>query len=314
MQAAQQSAARRHGIGASGYLAAALAAGLALLSATPASAATLDRVRQAGKLVLGYRADARPFSFDDGSGKPSGYSIALCQNVAEEVKKELAIPDLKVEWVPVTVDDRFSAIEQGKIDLLCSASTATLERRKTVSFSIPVYSGGVAAMLRSDAPRALQDVLAGRPPSGPIWRGSPAQILTDKTFSVVSGTTAQSWLERRLNEFQLTAQVVPVESYDAGTASVLAGTTDVLFGDRSILVESAAANPSAADLTILDRLFTSEPIALALARNDDDFRLVVDRALSRYFASDEFRNVYSKWFGAPDDGALSFFRQTALPD
>jgi len=88
----------------------------------------------------------------------------------------------------------------------------------------------------------------------------------------------------------------------------------VLFGDRSILVESAAANPSAADLTILDRLFTSEPIALALARNDDDFRLVVDRALSRYFASDEFRNVYSKWFGAPDDGALSFFRQTALPD
>ena len=110
--------------------------------------------------------------------------------------------------------------------------------------------------------RALQDVLSGRPPSGPIWRGSPAQILEDKTFSVVSGTTGQSWLEKRLNEFQLTAEVVPVDSYEAGTMKVLDGTTDVFFGDRSILVEAAAANPSASDLTILDRLFTSEPIAL----------------------------------------------------
>jgi polar amino acid transport system substrate-binding protein len=292
----------------------AIAAGLMMFDAIAASAATLDRIREAGKVVLGYRADARPFSFDEGSGAPAGYSVQLCQGIADEVKTELGIAALTVEWVPVSVDDRFAAVEQGKIDLLCGADTVTLERRKAVSFSIPIFPAGIAAMLRSDAPRALQDVLAGRPPSGPIWRGSPARILEDKTFSAVSGTTGETWVAKRLNDFQLTAEVVPVESYDAGATQVLDRTTDVFFGDRPILIEAAAKSSSPSDLVVLDRVFTSEPIALTLARNDDDFRLLVDRSLSRQFAADGFRDVYGKWFGAPDDAIITFFRQSALPE
>jgi polar amino acid transport system substrate-binding protein len=279
-----------------------------------ASAATLDRIREAGKLTLGYRTDAPPFSSESAPGSPDGYSIGLCQKIADEVKAELGKSDLTVEWVPVAVDDRFTAVAQGKVDLLCGADTVTLERRKEVSFSIAVFPGGIAAMLRADAPRALQDVLAGRPPSGPIWRASPAQILVGKTFSVVGGTTGESWLADRLKDFQLTATVVPVKSYDDGAVDVLDRTADVFFGDRSILVETAARSPSASDLMVLDRLFTSEPIALTLARNDDDFRLVVDRALSRFFPSADFRNLYAKWFGAPDDTVVAFFRQSALPE
>ena len=64
-------------------------AGLSLLPVSPAAAATLDRVREAGKLVLGFRVDARPFSYQDASGKAIGYSIALCEKVAAEVKAEL---------------------------------------------------------------------------------------------------------------------------------------------------------------------------------------------------------------------------------
>ena len=49
-----------------------------------------------------------------------------------------------------------------------------------------------------------------RPPaSGPIWRASPARVLEDKTFSVVTGTTGETWLAGRLNDFQLTANVDP---------------------------------------------------------------------------------------------------------
>ena len=76
----------------------------------------------------------------------------------------------------------------------------------------------------------------------------------------------------------------------------------------------AAESPSTADLTVLDKLFTYEPVALTLGRNDDDFRLVVDRALSRAFKADDFPDVYSKWFGAPDDAVLGFFRQSAMPE
>lgn len=313
MKTAQENTPRRHGIGARRFIAAVIMAGLPLLGAFPAAAATLDTIRESGKLLVGYRTDARPFSFD-GSGAPDGYSIALCQKVAEEVKTELALPELTVEWVPIKLDERLAALEQGKVHLLCSADTVTLERRKEVSFSIPIYPAGIAAMLRADAPRALQDVLAGRPASGPIWRASPARILENKTFSVVSGSRAESWLNDRLSDFQLSAKVVPVESYEAGAEQVLAGTANVLFGDRPILTEAAAGTESGSDLIVLEKLFTSEPIAITVPRNDDDFRLVVDRSLSRQFASKEFRDLYGKWFGAPDEAVLTFFRQSALPE
>jgi ABC-type amino acid transport substrate-binding protein len=65
---------------------------------------------------------------------------------------------------------------------------------------------------------------------------------------------------------------------------------------------------------VLDRLFTYEPLALALARNDDDFRLTVDKSLSGLFASKDFDDLYRKWFGEPDENVRSFFRMSVLPE
>src|SRR4051794_18269217 len=79
---------------------AALAAVLPLLIALPAVSATLDRVRESGKMTLGYEVDSRPFSYRDDAGKPGGYAVALCERVADAVKGELGLPELAVEWVP----------------------------------------------------------------------------------------------------------------------------------------------------------------------------------------------------------------------
>ena len=285
-----------------------------LADPTPASAATLDKIRQSGKLMLGHRTDARPFSYQDASGKAAGYSIELCEKVADDVKTELGLPALTVEWVPVTLEDRFQAVQQGKVDLLCGADSETLARRKEIAFSIPIFLSGIGAMLRTDAPAGLREVLSGEPPSGPIWRGSPAQILQKKTASVVKGTTSESWVADRLQKLEIDANVAPVDSYEAGIRSVLDRKADVFFGDRPILLEAAAGSPSGSYLVVLERLFTSEPLALGLARGDEDFRLVVDRSLSRLFRSDQFMDVYVKWFGQPDNSAAIFFRLSALPE
>ena len=193
-----------------------------------ASAATLDRVRQTGKLTLGYRTDARPFSYKDESGNPDGYAVSLCKNVAEKMKSDLGLPDLAVEWVPVTGEDQFKAVQESKVDLLCGAAD-TLASRKDVDFSIPIFPGGIGALLRADAPVGLKEVLSGRPPSGPLWRGYPAQVLEKQVFSVVAGTPGEKWVQGRLNEFELTAKVVPVEGYDAGVQSVLDRSSNVFF-------------------------------------------------------------------------------------
>ena len=292
------------------------AAVTAFAQAGASAASTWDRVRETNRLTLGYRADAQPFSYRDASGAPTGYSVTLCQQVAEQVKAELGMPKLAVEWVPVTLADRFAAVAQGKVDLLCGADAATLTRRKDVDFSIPVFPSGMGVILRADAPAALREVLAeGEPLPHPIWRASPARtVLEKKIFSVVAGTAGESWLAGRLNEFQLDAKIAPVTTYEAGIQRVLDGSSSAFFGDRPILLVAAKRSSSAEDLIVLDRLFTYEPLALVLARGDEDLRLVVDRTLSRLFRSKEFPDLYAKWFGKLDDRAMSFFRQSALPE
>jgi polar amino acid transport system substrate-binding protein len=315
MQSVQSESSRRYRVLIATLGIAVLATSLLpFADAAPAAAAgTLDRIRQAGKIELGYRDDARPFSYKDESGKAAGYSIALCEKIADDVKAELALPALTVEWVPVTLEDRFQAVQQGKVALLCGADTATLTRRKDVSFSIPIFPSGIGAILRADSPPQLREVLAGRPSSGPFWRGSPARILEKKTFSVVGSTTSESWLGDELDKFKISATVAPVDSYQAGIQRVLDRSSDVFFGDRPILYD-AAEGSSSGDLVVLDRLFTYEPLALALGRGDEDFRLVVDRSLSRLFKSSGFKDVYVKWFGEPDDSAAIFFGLSALPE
>jgi putrescine:ornithine antiporter len=286
---------------------------MVLVPVSTATAATLDQVRSTGKLLLGFRADARPFSFDDG-GKASGYTVALCEKIADEVKAELGLPSLTVEWVPVTLEDRFRALQSGKIDILCGADSVTIERRKQVSFSIPVFPSGIGALLRWDSPAPLQEVLAGKEPTGPVWRGSPARILNQKTFSVVAGTTGETWLKERMQTLQIDATAAPIENYEAGIKRVLDRESDVFFGDRPILLEAAESGPAADQLIVLDRLFTHEPLALAVRRGDEDIRLTVDRTLSRLFRSESFRDIYVKWFGEPDATATTFFQQNALPE
>jgi polar amino acid transport system substrate-binding protein len=316
MQRAESECRQGHRIRVATFAAAVFVLTLPLAPSGSALAGTLERVREAGKLVLGYRTDARPLSYRDEAGNAAGYSVALCQKIAEQVKSDLGLASLGVEWTPVMLADRFNAVQQGKVDILCEADAETLGRRKDVAFSIPILPSGIGALLRADAAAALRFVLAqGRPPSNPVWRGSPARtVLERKTFSVVAGTTSEPWLAGRLGAFQLDASVVPVASYDAGIRRVLDRNSDVLFGDRPILLDAARRNASTGDLIVLDRLFTYEPVALVLARNDDDFRLVLDRTLSQLYGSSEFLDLYGKWFGPPDENALTFFRQTALPE
>ena len=129
------------------------------VTAMPASAATLDRIRESGSIKLGYLADARPFSFRNEAGAADGYAVALCQQVADQVKSGLALPSLRIEWVAVTPDDRLSDVQQGNVDLLCAPTSATLARRQDVSFSIPIFAGGNRAVVRADAPTALREAL-----------------------------------------------------------------------------------------------------------------------------------------------------------
>ena len=278
-------------------------------------ATTLDRIRANGSIHLGYRTDAQPFSFRDAAGAPSGYSVALCAKIAEQVKTELGLSSLPIEWVEVGLDSRFSDLDDGKVDLLCGADTVTLSRREEVSFSLPIFPGGVGALVRTDTATRLQLVLEGRPvPNQPLWRGYPAQVLQHKAFSAVADSTSETWLAERINKLGIIATPISVESYDAGIAQIVDGSSDVLFGDRAILLSAAKRNPSAGELKVLERQFTVEPIALGLMRGDDDFRLLVDRTLSSIYSAPGFAEFFAETFGEPNERVLLFYLTNTLPE
>jgi len=291
-----------------------LAAVPSMLAQGAQPAGTIDRIRNAGRIRLGYRTDARPFSYRDDSGNAAGYSIALCQTIVDAVRTELNLPALAVEWAPVAAEARFGAVRQSAVDLLCGADTVTLDRRHDVSFSIPIFPGGIGALVRADAPARLRDVLSGRGQTfHPVWRAAASQALQARAFSSVTGTTADKWLTERIADLQVLTSVVPVSTYDAGVQAVIDRRSDALFGERAVLLDAARRTPARA-LVVVDRLFTHEPLALALPLDDEAFRLLVDRALSRFYASGQLGNLYTKWFGEPDESAITFFRWNALTD
>jgi putrescine:ornithine antiporter len=295
---------------------AALAAEPATLqtTATPEPArGTLDRVRVSGKLNIAYRTDARPLSFRDEAGKAAGYTIDLCRHVADAVKAELHLGSLDVNWLPVERTAGVGEVRQARADLLC-ADMETLAAREQIAFSIPVFPAGVGAVVRTDAPERLREVLAGgKQQARPLWRGSTA-ALDQRTFAVVDGSPVADWLAGRIDTFKVIAEVTKVASVEDGVQRVLDGDADVFFGERTVVLDAATRSSGADELKVIDRQFTVEPVAIGLARGDEELRLVVDRALSRLFRSEDFSTLYAQWFGTPEQNAFVFLRGSALPE
>ena len=290
---------------------AALFGSLLCVGAAASAAGTLDKIKESGKLTLGYSTEARPFSFAD-AGKPAGYGVELCNKVADALKADLKLGSLAVDFVALSRDEAFRAVEQGRADLLCGA-VPTLERRKGVDFSIPIMLSGTGVAIRSDAPLRLVQALSGVEPASPVWRGSTDQAPQRVVLAVVGGAPLEKALASRLKERRIVAELMPVKDADAGLQALRSGTAHAFFSDRAVLLDAAARQP-AGELVVLDRIYRREVVALAMRRNDDDFRLAVDRALSRLYRSQEVIAIYSKHFGTPTAGARDFFELVALPD
>jgi ABC-type amino acid transport substrate-binding protein len=283
------------------------AAALIMVAAVPASATTLERIKESGQINLGYFANARPFTYSESGGKPEGYGVDLCTQIAARVKTQLGLSQLKENWVPVTGADYLSKVKEGGIDLLCTPINETITRRKEVSFSLSVFPGGVRAVMRKDAALSLREALGETPPARALWRGSPAaKVLSKKNFGVVAGTSSETWVNDEIHTFQIHSKIVPVANYEEGIKQLLNRKIDVFFGDRAVVLGTMDAAASR-DLVVLDRLLTYEPYELTLARGDDDFRLIVDSTLSDIYSAPGFDDQFFKWFGEYDLKTQLFF-------
>ena len=274
-----------------------LAVGLLTWSAA-ADAAVLDRARDTGELRLGFRADAQPFSLKKADGEAGGYSVDLCRAVAREAAAELGGKELKIVEVEVSGTDRFAAVEDGRIDLLCEATTVTLARRAELDFTLPTFATGATLLYPVDGPTKF-DQLAG------------------KKVGVLAGSTTEPALREALERAGIAAEVVSVPDHTDGIQRLAAGEFAAYFGDAAILLYQLLKSPFQDRLRVSDKILSFEPYALALPKGDDAFRLVADRALARLSRTGQIAEVFESNFGSgakPSDLVKAMWLLNSIPE
>lgn len=259
-----------------------LAAALILLPAAGAAwaqAGTLDKIKRTGVIALGYREASIPFSYLGDNRQPAGYSVELCQRVAESVKRQLGLAELKINWVLVTPGNRVEKLNGGEIDLECGSTTNTLSRQEQVSFSLLTFADGGSLLMKIDS-----------------GLGSLAD-MNGRRIGVVPGTTTEGSLQAALGRGGIRAELVKLKDHAEGLAAVMDGRIDAYASDRVILVGLVLGSGNQKSLRLSQELYSYEPYALMLRRNDSPFRLAVNRELARLYRSEEIYAIYDRWLG-----------------
>jgi len=229
------------------------------------------------KLIkIAYRADARPFSFLNDKGEPAGFSIDICKLVVSSLEHQLGLDSIKIEWVPVTLQTRFSAVASGKADMECGSSTVTLSRMKEVDFSNFIFleSTGIIVKKASNI-RSFSD-------------------MTGKKIAVPLGTTNEQAIIAQLKQQKVEATLISVKDGSEGIAMLEAGDVDGFASDKLLLVGAHIKNPEA--LVMLPDDLSVEPYAIALPLGDWAFRLAVNTGLAQIFRTGQVLTVFQAWF------------------
>jgi glutamate/aspartate transport system substrate-binding protein len=240
---------------------------------------TLDKIKETGAIQLGHRDTSRPFSFLGTDGKPAGYSVDLCLQVADAVRRSLKLADLKVSWVPVTPADRVSKLVKGTIDLECGSTTITFGRMEQVAFSHMVFVDGGSLLATVDSGVAAVKDLAG------------------KRVGVIANTTTERALVAALAAASIKAQTITVADHGEGLQGLEAGRLDAYASDHLLLAGLLGTVRNPGKLRLSGEMFSHEPYGLMLRRGDNAFQASVNRALSAIYRSHAIVPIYEKWIG-----------------
>jgi hypothetical protein len=115
-----------------------VAALLPVLAQAQEADTALTRIRQNKAVTIGFRESAAPFAYLDENKQASGYSIDICNRIAEELGRKLNILHIETRYVPVTPQTRIPLIANGTVDIECGTTVNSLNRQEQVDFSYAV--------------------------------------------------------------------------------------------------------------------------------------------------------------------------------
>jgi len=243
-------------------------AALALVAGTavPAMAGMIDDIRERGVVRIGVSLGGEPIGFRDPQNNPVGYDVDVANMLAEK----LGVP---VEFTDVSGDARVSMLVSGQLDIVVANTSATLERAKSVNFSIPYNRAGLRVIVQADSD--IKDLAD----------------LAGKKIVVGRGTTGETFIKNAVPD----AELVYVDQFAPdGVLQLQQKRVDAAIEDSSLLDYLATQNPT---LVTLPGLYSNDPIGIAVAKGDPEFVRWLDMFVSDYIQSGAYEANYKKWWG-----------------
>ena len=241
---------------------------------------TMTRIRERGRILLGYRQAAVPFSYVDAQDQPRGLAWALCQRIVPKLQAQMAMPELRSTPVRVIEQMRGTLVRGDAIDIDCAPSTVTSAREQVVAFSLPYYAANVRLLVRKGAGIESIDDLRGL------------------RLVVVQGTTAERLV--RAQHSRTGFHLLMARDYDDAFRMLRERRAQALALDDVLLEGLRATSQTPDTYRIVGAPLSDQPeyYALVLPKDDPAFKAHVDAALAEMFRNGEMARLQEEWFQA----------------
>ena len=222
----------------------------AVLTASQAFAgATVDEIKSRDVVRCGVSTGLAGFSIADSQGNWTGLDADFCRVVAAATLGDAT----KVEFVPLSAQQRFTALQSGEVDLLSRNTTWTLTRDTTLGldFTNVTFYDGQGFMVPADL------------------GVSSAMELDGAAVCVQTGTTTEKNLTDFFRATGMSFEPVVFEGLEESKTAFFEGRCDAYTTDASGLASIRATDaPNPDDYVILPEIISKEPLGPAV-RNDD---------------------------------------------
>jgi general L-amino acid transport system substrate-binding protein len=240
-----------------GILGALAAIGIGLgLGATAHAGPTLDKVKQAGQISCGQGTGLAGFGAPDSQGRWAGFNVDICRALSAAI---FGAAD-KVKYVPLTAQQRFTALQSGEVDLLSNNTTDTLQRDTELglNFAPVVFYDGQGFMVSKKL------------------GVKSAKELNGATVCVAPGTTTELNLADYFRANKMEFKPVVIEKRDEVLSAFFSGRCDVYTTDSSALnADRLSQAPNPDDYVILPERISKEPLAPVVRHGDDQWDDIV---------------------------------------
>jgi general L-amino acid transport system substrate-binding protein len=234
----------------------------------------LDRVRERDQLVCGVNDSVPGFGLVTPEGDYQGFDIEYCRVVAAAVFGEGGAE--KVEFRPLTAEERFPALQAGEVDVLIRNTTRTASRDggEGATFLTTTFYDGAGMMVNADS------------------RYQEIEDMADTTICVLSGTTNEQVLASVFGAQDIQHTPLTFEEVDPLREAFVAGRCDGWTSDKSQLAGIRSQWPENQGgpeaLRILDETLSKEPLAPAVRDGDSQWADIVNWAILATIQAEEF--------------------------